>query len=80
MSNTNALARTSADFRVASPSDPSLLSSKLQPWHWERQAVVDVRQSSPQQVLENRESMARQYVWSIERWPWMAQRVCGGDR
>ena len=40
----------------------SLTSPKLQPWHRERQAIVYVRQSSPQQVLENRESTARQYA------------------
>ena len=40
----------------------SLTSTKLQPWHRERQAIVYVRQSSPQQVLENRESTARQYA------------------
>lgn len=40
----------------------SLTSPKLQPWHWDRQAVVYVRQSSPQQVQENRESTARQYA------------------
>ncbi len=40
----------------------TLLSPKLQPCHWERQAIVYVRQSSPQQVLENRESTARQYA------------------
>ncbi len=40
----------------------SLISPKLQPWHWDRRAVVYVRQSTPQQVLENRESTARQYA------------------
>jgi len=40
----------------------SLSSPKLQPWHWDRQAIVYVRQSSPQQVQENRESTARQYA------------------
>ena len=40
----------------------TLTSSKLQPWHWDRQAIVYVRQSSPQQVQENRESTARQYA------------------
>src|SRR4051812_23339226 len=39
-----------------------LVSPKLQSWHWDRQAIVYVRQSSPQQVLENRESTARQYA------------------
>src|SRR5512138_64017 len=37
-------------------------SSKLQPWHLDRLAVVYVRQSSPQQVAENRESTDRQYA------------------
>jgi DNA invertase Pin-like site-specific DNA recombinase len=40
----------------------SLASPKLQPWHRERRAIIYVRQSSPQQVLENRESTARQYA------------------
>ncbi len=40
----------------------SLTSPKLQPWHWERRAVVYVRQSSPRQVQENLESKARQYA------------------
>ena len=38
-----------------------LVSAKLQPWHLERRAVVYVRQSSPQQVLDHRESTLRQY-------------------
>ena len=42
--------------------DLSLTSSKLQVWHWERRAIVYVRQSSPQQVRDNRESKARQYA------------------
>lgn len=37
-------------------------SSKLQPWHFDRSAVVYVRQSTPQQVLEHQESTARQYT------------------
>ncbi len=36
-------------------------SSKIQPSHLERWAIVYVRQSSPQQVLEHRESAALQY-------------------
>ena len=36
-------------------------SSKLSPRHLEKLAVVYVRQSSPTQVLEHRESTARQY-------------------
>ncbi len=39
-----------------------LRSAKLQPWHLERSAIVYVRQSTPQQVLDHRESTARQYA------------------
>src|SRR5512135_3675395 len=35
--------------------------SKIQPWHLDRLAVVYVRQSSPHQVAENRESADLQY-------------------
>lgn len=38
------------------------VSPKIQPYHLERLAVVYVRQSSPHQVLEHRESTARQYA------------------
>ena len=38
------------------------LSSKLRPRHLQRQAIVYVRQSSPHQVAENGESLARQYA------------------
>ena len=37
-------------------------SPKLQPWHFDRSAVVYVRQSTPQQVLDHQESTARQYA------------------
>jgi DNA invertase Pin-like site-specific DNA recombinase len=37
-------------------------SPKLQSWHLTRIAVVYVRQSTPQQVLDHRESTARQYA------------------
>ena len=40
----------------------TLASPKLQAWHLERRAVVYVRQSTPQQVQEHRESTARQYA------------------
>ena len=55
--------------------DPSL-SPKIKSWHLDRLAVVYVRQSTPQQVAENRESTDRQYAlvnraielgWSPER-------------
>lgn len=51
-------------------------STKLQPHHLERSAIVYVRQSSAQQVLEHQESAARQYGlvhrahdlgWSVEQ-------------
>src|SRR3954467_12466748 len=38
------------------------VSSKIQPGHPDRLAVVYVRQSTPQQVAENRESTDRQYA------------------
>jgi hypothetical protein len=37
---------------LGSPSRPA----KIQPWHLERLAVVYVRQSSPYQVMHNKES------------------------
>lgn len=39
----------------------SLSSPKIRPWHLQRKAVVYVRQSTPQQVLDHRESADRQY-------------------
>jgi DNA invertase Pin-like site-specific DNA recombinase len=39
-----------------------LRSPKLRPWHLGRIAIVYVRQSTPQQVLDHRESTARQYA------------------
>src|SRR5438309_1556924 len=39
-----------------------LRSPKLRPWHLDRLAVVYVRQSTPQQVLDHKESTARQYA------------------
>jgi len=41
--------------------EPVFGAAKIQPQHWERLAIVYVRQSSPQQVLEHRESAALQY-------------------
>ncbi|WP_233579104.1 recombinase family protein [Tautonia sociabilis] len=37
-------------------------SPKLRPWHLDRAAVVYVRQSTPQQVIDHQESTARQYA------------------
>lgn len=54
----------------------SLTSPKIRDWHWQRKAVVYIRQSTPQQVAEHRESTDRQYAlvqrafslgWSKER-------------
>lgn len=39
-----------------------LLSAKIREYHWERLAIIYIRQSSPQQVLDHRESTARQYA------------------
>ena len=39
-----------------------LRSPKLRAWHLDRVAIVSVRQSTPQQVLDHRESTARQYA------------------
>lgn len=36
-------------------------SEKVQPWHRERLAVVYIRQSTPQQVLDHQESTRLQY-------------------
>ncbi len=39
----------------------SLVSNKIRDWHLHRKAIVYIRQSTPQQVLEHRESTDRQY-------------------
>src|SRR5436190_16148307 len=38
-----------------------LRAEKVHPWHWQRLAVVYVRQSTPQQVLDHQESTRLQY-------------------
>jgi len=40
----------------------AVISPKLKDYHLTRQAVVYIRQSSPQQIVEHRESTARQYA------------------
>jgi DNA invertase Pin-like site-specific DNA recombinase len=54
-----------------------LASSKIRDTHLDRLAIVYVRQSSPQQVLENRESTARQYALAdyAQVLGWPAERV-----
>ena len=44
-------------------------STKLRDHHRDRLAIVYIRQSSPQQVLENRESRERQYALAEAGWP-----------
>ena len=50
---------------------------KVQPGHLERWAAVYVRQSTVQQVLENRESTALQYGLRSRaiQWGWPPERV-----
>lgn len=52
-------------------------SEKLQSWHLERLAVVYVRQSTPQQVLDHQESTRLQYglAGRAAAWGWPASRV-----
>jgi DNA invertase Pin-like site-specific DNA recombinase len=54
-----------------------LTSAKIRAAHLDRLAIVYVRQSSPQQVLENRESTARQYALAdyARLLGWAAERV-----
>jgi DNA invertase Pin-like site-specific DNA recombinase len=42
---------------------PLSASTKVQPHHLSRLAIVYIRQSSPQQVINNKESTARQYAF-----------------
>jgi DNA invertase Pin-like site-specific DNA recombinase/transposase-like protein len=52
-------------------------TSKIQDRHLDRLAIVYVRQSTPQQVLENRESRERQYALAqfAQRLGWPEERV-----
>src|SRR5579884_2814865 len=67
---------------VAPSLRPALLplcpSAKVKPHHLQRQAIVYVRQSSPQQVLHNGESTERQYGLRERaiQLGWPAQSVC----
>jgi DNA invertase Pin-like site-specific DNA recombinase len=55
----------------------SQTSSKVRPEHLEKLAIVYVRQSSPTQVLEHRESTARQYALAEQAiaFGWQRERV-----
>jgi hypothetical protein len=46
----------------SNPRTQVLESAKIADAHRAKRAVVYVRQSTPQQVVENRESLARQYA------------------
>ena len=63
--------------RATMASTLSLPSSKVKDWHLQRKAVVYIRQSTPQQVLEHHESADRQYalVYRAELLGWPADRV-----
>ena len=76
--------RPSSQYGVAgsagrATTDPmlSVPSLKVKDWHLQRKAVVYIRQSTPQQVLEHRESADRQYslVYRAELLGWPADRV-----
>jgi DNA invertase Pin-like site-specific DNA recombinase len=62
---------------ATTPQFQPLRSAKIVTEHLEKLAIVYVRQSSPQQVLENRESTARQYALAqyAEFLGWPAGRV-----
>ncbi len=75
--------KTTESPRPASPEPPvnlgrvRLTSSKIRDTHLDKLAIVYVRQSSAQQVLENRESTARQYALAdyATALGWPADRV-----
>lgn len=66
-----------AEPRFESHTTVSTTVSKIRPEHIDKLAIVYVRQSSPQQVLENRESTARQYALAeyAQTLGWPAERV-----
>ena len=78
----NRLERVTASTEISSKASPPTLpalrpSSKIRDHHWERLAIVYIRQSSPHQVLENRESRERQYGLATlaQQFGWSADRV-----
>ena len=66
-----------AEHRFDRPPSVSTTLSRICPEHLDQLAIVYVRQSSPQQVLENRESTARQYALAeyAQTLGWPAERV-----
>ena len=71
MNSTTALSKSS----LAALND--LRAEKLHPWHRERLAVIYVRQSTPQQVLDHQESTRLQYglVSRAQALGWAADRI-----
>ena len=74
--------RSSEPLAVRSPAAalsarPALSGHKIRPHHLEKLAIVYIRQSTLQQVLENRESTARQYALAqyAQTLGWPAERV-----
>src|ERR1700748_3299671 len=70
--------------RVSSDIAMSLHSTKVRDWPLQRKAVVYIRQSTPQQVLDHRESADRQYGL-VQRaaalgWPQGGVEVVGEDQ
>src|SRR5262249_10928936 len=47
---------------ISSDIGMSLSSPKIHDWHLQRKAIVSIRPSTPQQVLDHRESADRQYA------------------
>jgi DNA invertase Pin-like site-specific DNA recombinase len=66
-----------ADSKPRGSATPGLLSAKIQPRHRQRQALIYIRQSTPQQVLHNTESAERQYALQqrAQSLGWPAQQV-----
>ena len=63
--------------RAQTPAMPAHFAAKVNEYHLQRRAVVYVRQSTPQQVEENRESLARQYALRqrAEQLGWRAELI-----
>jgi DNA invertase Pin-like site-specific DNA recombinase len=63
---------------------PAIRSDKIRDDHWQRLAIVYVRQSTQRQVLEHRESTARQYALADRAvalgWPRAAVEVIDEDQ
>lgn len=68
--------KKSPELRPRTPSGEGI-SPKIQPYHQDRLAVVYVRQSSPHQVVEHRESRELQYALTAraERLGWCKDRI-----